>query len=258
MREKGEVAREEVKIRIRGVERTFHEKEGDNQALDPVDLDIRKGEFFCLLGPNGCGKTTLLHLIAGFDNPSRGLIEMDGRVVVEPASRCVMIFQNYGLFPWRTVLDNVAYGLEVRGVGKKERQEKARNVLHMVGLGDVAGRYPRTLSGGMQQRAAIARALAVEPEVLLMDEPFAALDAMTRSGMQRELLRIWRESGCTIVFVTHDLDEALLLADRIAIMTAHPGSIREIVPIDVQRPRSMADSAYLEFRGKIQKAMGLL
>lgn len=255
----GESTSQEIKIRIRSVERTFYNSEaGDNQALNPVDLDIREGEFLCLLGPNGCGKTTLLHLMAGFDAPSRGKIEMAGREVLEPGPHCVMIFQNYGLFPWRTVQDNAAYGLEVRGMGKKARRDRAMAVLQMVGLEHAASRYPHTLSGGMQQRVAIARALAVNPAVLLMDEPFAALDAITRSGMQRELLRIWQESRCTIVFVTHDLDEALHLADRVAIMTAHPGSIREIISIGIPRPRHMADPVYLASRERIQRAMGLV
>lgn len=200
-------------------------------ALDNVTLDVRHGEFLTLVGPSGCGKSTLLDLLGGLTTPSSGRILLDGRPVTGPARDRGIVFQQYALFPWRTAAQNIEFGLEVAGVGARERREKARHYLDLVSLSAFANRYPQELSGGMKQRVAIARSLAYDPEVLLMDEPFAALDAQTRETLQTELLRIWRSTGKTIVFITHGIDEAIVLGQRVAVMTARPGRIKHVFDI---------------------------
>lgn len=200
-------------------------------ALENVTLDVKPGEFLTLVGPSGCGKSTLLDLLGGLTTPSSGRILLDGRPVTGPARDRGIVFQQYALFPWRTAAQNIEFGLEIAGVGPKERRDKARHYLDLVNLSAFANRYPQELSGGMKQRVAIARSLAYDPEVLLMDEPFAALDAQTRESLQTELLRIWRSTGKTIVFITHGIDEAIVLGQRVAVMTARPGRIKHVFDI---------------------------
>ncbi|MFF7710648.1 ATP-binding cassette domain-containing protein [Pseudomonas sp. NPDC007930] len=208
------------------------------QVLQGFDLAVRDGEFLSVLGPSGCGKSTFMNILAGLAHKTGGQLRVDG----QPASGINpdqgVVFQGYALFPWRTVLDNIAVGLEIRGVPKKQRLERAREYLALVGLEGFGARYPHELSGGMRQRVAIARSLAYEPSVLLMDEPFAALDAQTRETLQGELLRIWDAHKKTIVFITHSLDEAIFLSDRVAVMTARPGKVKAILDIDLPRPRA--------------------
>jgi NitT/TauT family transport system ATP-binding protein len=200
-------------------------------ALDDVNLEIAGGEFLALVGPSGCGKSTLLDLLGGLTEPTAGRILVDGVPVTGPGLDRGIVFQQYALFPWRTALGNVEFGLEAKGVSKRERSEKARDYLHLVGLEGFEGRYPHELSGGMKQRVALARSLAFDPQVLLMDEPFAALDAQTREALQNELLRIWASTGKTVLFITHGIDEAVYLGQRVAVMTSRPGRIKEVVDI---------------------------
>jgi NitT/TauT family transport system ATP-binding protein len=221
-----------VKISARAVERTFDA--GRVRALGPMDLDIDDGEFVTIVGPSGCGKSTFLRIVAGLIPPSAGTVEM---AVREPRHATAMVFQDYSIYPWKKVLDNVRFGLDIMGVPKKEGNERARRYLSRLGLADRADSYPSTLSGGMRQRVAIARALAVEPEILLMDEPFAALDAQLRQVLQDELLELWQADRRTVLFVTHSLEEAILLADRVVVMSARPGRIMEIREVPFARPR---------------------
>jgi len=222
----------EPAIRIAGVTKTYGGAGDALLALDDIRLDVGRGEFVALLGPSGCGKSTLLHIIDGLV-PARGEIFVGGARVVGPGLDRGLVFQDYALFPWRTVLDNVAFGLEMKKIPCGERLRIAREHLELVGLCGFEDRYPAQLSGGMKQRVAIARALAYEPEVLLMDEPFAALDAQTREILQQELLRIWQRTRKTIVFVTHSIEEAVFLAQRVAVITARPGRIKAIVDVDL-------------------------
>ncbi|KAF1049172.1 ABC transporter ATP-binding protein [Xylophilus sp.] len=227
-----------TKIRIDGVSKVFSapgrgRKDGAPafQALKDVDLDVRDGELLTIVGPSGCGKSTLLDLLAGLSLPSAGGIFIDGAPVTGPGLDRGVVFQQYALFPWRTALRNVEFGLESKGLGARQRREQAREYLALVGLAGFEGHYPHQLSGGMKQRVAIARSLAFDPDVLLMDEPFAALDAQTREILQNELLRIWRKTGKTIVFITHGIDEAIVLGQRVAVMGTRPGRIRTIVEV---------------------------
>ena len=226
-----------AKIRFENVSKEFTVRADDGAAakrfvaVHEVTLDVKPGEFLVLVGPSGCGKSTLLDLLAGLALPTSGRVLIDGRPVTGPARDRGVVFQQYALFPWLTALDNVAFGLEVAGVSKRARREKAAHYLALVGLTDFANRFPHELSGGMKQRVAIARSLAYEPQVLLMDEPFAALDAQTRETLQEELVEIWQRTGKTIVFITHGIDEAVVLGQRVAIMTTRPGRIKRIVDI---------------------------
>jgi len=206
-------------------------------ALNNVNLEIRKGEFMALVGPSGCGKSTLIDIVGGITQPNGGKIYIDGKPINGPALDRGIVFQGYALFPWRTALENVEFGLEANGIPKSERSAVAKKYLSLVGLSAFEGRYPYELSGGMKQRVAIARALAYDPDILLMDEPFGALDAQTREILQVELLKIWEETHKTILFVTHSIDEAVFLADRVAVMTARPGVIKSIVNVYLPRPR---------------------
>ncbi|MFT4190278.1 MAG: ABC transporter ATP-binding protein [Comamonas sp.] len=221
-------------------------------ALDDVSLDVSPGEFLVLVGPSGCGKSTLLDLLAGLAQPTAGRVLLDGRPITGPARDRGVVFQQYALFPWRSALDNVAFGLEVAGVGRAERRERAGHYLDLVGLSAFAGRYPHELSGGMKQRVAIARSLAYDPQVLLMDEPFAALDAQTRETLQEELVDIWRRTGKTIVFITHGIDEAVVLGQRVAVMTARPGRIKDIIDIPAQLHAGTADVRALPLFGELR------
>jgi NitT/TauT family transport system ATP-binding protein len=205
-------------------------------ALEDITLEVRSGEFLAVVGPSGCGKSTLLDLLGGLTAPTSGRILLDGRPIAGPGRDRGIVFQQYALFPWRTAAENVEFGLDIAGHTAKQRREVARHFLDLVGLSGFADRYPHELSGGMKQRVAIARSLAYDPEVLLMDEPFAALDAQTRETLQGELLRIWRTTGKTIVFITHGIDEAIVLGQRVAVMTSRPGRIKQVIDIpDVLR-----------------------
>jgi len=212
-------------------------------ALIDINLEIQEGEFICLLGPSGCGKSTLLRIIAGLIPASSGQITINGKAIDGPGPDRAVVFQDYALFPWMSVRDNIEFGLEARKLAPGARKDISNKLLKVVGLADFADRYPHHLSGGMKQRVSIARALAVDPSLLLMDEPFGALDAQTRRSLQDELLRIWREYRKTVIFVTHSIEEAIYLSDRIVVMTARPGRIKEVITIDEARPRDMAGSA---------------
>lgn len=216
-------------------------------ALDDVNLAIEDNEFFVILGPSGCGKSTLLNIMAGFIKPSAGRVSVDGALVTAPGPDRAVVFQDHALFSWRTVRRNVECGPEVRGLPKAQRREIASGLLELVGLDDFEDRYPSELSGGMQQRVGLARALATDPDVLLMDEPFGSLDAQTRRLMQTELLRIWDTTKKTVVFVTHSVIEALVLADRLVVMTARPGTIKATVEVPLERPRDRTSAAFVEY-----------
>jgi NitT/TauT family transport system ATP-binding protein len=213
-------------------------------ALDGVDLDIREGEFLCLVGPSGCGKSTFLQMVAGLEAKGDGELNIDGRPVQGPGADRGVVFQSYALFPWRTVLGNIEFGLEVKGLPAAERRAVAMRCAHMVGLKGFEHAYPSELSGGMKQRVGIARALANDPPILLMDEPFGALDAQTREMLQEELLTVWRNSRRTVVFITHSVQEAVYLGGRIAVMTARPGRIKTIIDVDLPYPRDVTSAAF--------------
>ncbi|MFW5454615.1 ABC transporter ATP-binding protein [Thioalkalivibrio sulfidiphilus] len=224
---------------------------GDAVAVQNATLDIKPGEFVCLLGPSGCGKSTLMNCVAGFVKPSTGRVTIDDVAVKGPGQDRGMVFQQHSLFPWKTVEKNVAFGPLMAGRTRDEANSIARTLLEMVGLSAYAKRYPATLSGGMKQRVGIARALANYPKVLLMDEPFGALDAQTRHMMQESLLEIWDEFGITVVFVTHDIDEAIFLADRVVVMSASPGRLIADIRVDLERPRPpeiIADERFVEIK----------
>lgn len=210
-------------------------------ALDHINLEVRAGEFLCVVGPSGCGKSTLLHLIAGLHSQTSGQVLVDGHPVQGPGTDRILIFQEHGLFPWLTVAENVEFGMKMKGVPKDERREKMRHYLRLVHLAKFENSYIHQLSGGMRQRVAIARALATEPDVLLMDEPFAALDAQTRDLLHDELERIWSETGRTIIFVTHNVREAVRLGDRVILLTFRPGRVKNEFPVFLPRPRSLED-----------------
>ncbi|MFI8447728.1 ABC transporter ATP-binding protein [Streptomyces erythrochromogenes] len=222
-----------AKIVFEGVRKAF----GDFTALDGIDLEIQSGEFLVVVGPSGCGKSTLLDLLGGLSTPTAGRILLDGKPVTGPGLDRGIVFQQYALLPWRTALGNVEFGLEAIGVPRRERTSRAREFLDLVGLTGFEDRHPHQLSGGMRQRVAIARSLAYDPDVLLMDEPFAALDAQTRESLQDELRRIWQRTGKTVVFITHGIEEAVYLGQKVAVMTSRPGRIKEIVPVSFgERP----------------------
>ncbi len=225
------------------------------EALRDVSLSVSSGEFVAILGPSGCGKSTLLELIAGLEPISRGDILIDGARVNGPNPKAVMVFQEHSLFPWLAVADNVAFGLKMKGVAPEARRARAREVLRRVRLEAFARHYPHQLSGGMKQRVAIARALVGSPEFILMDEPFAALDFQTRVLMQQFLLEVWRDFGSTILFVTHHIDEAILLSDRVVVMSAAPGRVLEEVAIDLPRPRSYTAAGFNEYRIRLTAHM---
>jgi ABC-type nitrate/sulfonate/bicarbonate transport system ATPase subunit len=233
-------------LSVRGIAKTYLSRSGEPvEALQPIDLDIAAGEFLVVVGPSGCGKSTLLNMLAGFGEPSGGEARVAGAKIAGPDIDRGMVFQSYALFPWRSVLGNVEFGLERKGIAKRERRAIAMEHLRLVGLQDFAGRGVNELSGGMKQRLAIARAFAPQPSIIFMDEPFGALDALTRRFLQAQLLRIWQQHRKTIVFVTHSVQEAITLADRIVVMTARPGRIRRIIAIDLPHPR---DALSVRFR----------
>ena len=233
---KAENITKKFKIRSNGNSRNNGDTPHELIALGGVNIDIKKGEFVSIVGPSGCGKSTFLDMVGGLSKPTGGNIFIDGNRVNSPGLDRGIVFQQYALFPWRTALENVKFGLESLNVAKDKRTEIAQKYLSLVGLTGFENRYPYELSGGMKQRVAIARALAFDPDILLMDEPFGALDAQTREILQKELLRIWEETNKTILFITHSIDEAVYLSDKVAIMTARPGVIKQMVNIPLSRP----------------------
>ncbi|CAN7726590.1 ABC transporter ATP-binding protein [Paenibacillus sp. LjRoot153] len=243
-------------IEIKGVSKTFVQRIGGSyKALDDITLTIKKGEFVSLLGPSGCGKSTVLNLVAGFDTQSEGVIQVNGKKVTGAGADRVVVFQEHGLFPWLTVLDNVAFGLKQKGIAKKERHEMAMEQIKSVHLSRFADRYPHELSGGMKQRAAIARALAMDPEILLMDEPFAALDEQTRLILHKELEEIWMRTRKTILFITHNIREAVILSDRVLVMSTRPGTIKKEFAVKAARPRDSSDSVLHHMEALIMDAL---
>jgi NitT/TauT family transport system ATP-binding protein len=228
----------QAKISVQEVSKTFPLKDRDFVALDHVSLDLAENEFVTVVGPSGCGKSTMMNILAGLETPSGGTALVDGNVVSGPGPERGVIFQQYALFPWLTVRQNVEFGLKVARVPKKERTERANYFIRMVGLEQFADALPKMLSGGMKQRCAIARAYAVNPSILLMDEPFGALDALTRVRLQEQLLETWSQERRTVMFITHDVDEAVFLANRVVVMAARPGRIAEIIDVDLPYPRT--------------------
>jgi NitT/TauT family transport system ATP-binding protein len=249
-----------IKIAARGVRMDYAARGSGEpvRVLEGFDLDVREGEFISVLGPSGCGKSTFLSILAGLTQRTGGSIAIDGRALAGINRDQGVVFQGYALFPWRSVLDNIAVGLEIRGMGKGPRRRIAQEYLELVGLQGFGDNYPHELSGGMKQRVAIARSLAYRPDVLLMDEPFAALDAQTREILQGELLRIWEHYKKTIVFITHSLDEAVYLSDRVAVMTQRPGRVKAIIDIPLARPRSAELRNAPEFVALRQRAWEVL
>ncbi|MEA5073799.1 MAG: ABC transporter ATP-binding protein [Eubacterium aggregans] len=244
-------------IEIENVFQSFGDGAGSPPVLENINLDIKQGELVCLLGPSGCGKSTLLNIVAGFIKAEEGSVRIEGEVVTAPAINRLVIFQDYGLLPWRTVGQNVALGLEVKKVTRAEQNIMITKYLKMVGLEDARDKFPHQLSGGMQQRAAIARALAVQPEILLMDEPFGALDAITRMKLQEDILALCRETGTTILFVTHDIEEAVYLADRIVILSANPGRIHAVLDVEMPHLRERTSDDFVLMRDRVFKAINL-
>lgn len=226
-----------IKLEVQNTNKVFLDRKREIKALDNINLKIEDNEFAVIVGPSGCGKSTLLNIIAGLEPATSGEIVMDGKFIKGPGADRGMVFQSYTLFPWLTVQKNVEFGLTIKGISKKQREQISFHYLQMVKLENFAHLYPKSLSGGMKQRVAIARALANQPDVLLMDEPFGALDAQTRVVMQELLLKIWEESQKTIIFITHDIDEAIFLADKIYVMTRLPGRIKQEIKVDLPRPR---------------------
>ncbi|OIJ40349.1 ABC transporter ATP-binding protein [Massilia timonae] len=244
----------DIHIRIEGVNKVFGAEDHEVVALQGIDLEIPRGQFTCLLGPSGCGKSTLLNAVAGFAPPSSGAILVDGRPVTGPGPQRGMVFQEYALFPWMTVEQNIRFGLEIKRMRGPEIDRRVDDLLKLLSLADFRARYPKDLSGGMRQRVAIARVLALDSPILLMDEPFGALDALTRRNLQDELLRLWAELKKTILFVTHSIEEAIYLADRIVVMTYRPGTIKRDLLVEIARPR---DPAAPEFN-QLKRELGLM
>jgi NitT/TauT family transport system ATP-binding protein len=225
-------------LSIKNLNKTYHTEEGDEVvALLDINLDVADKELVCFIGPSGCGKTTLLRITAGLEKPDSGTLTVNNEPIKGPGPDRGMVFQEYSLFPWRTVLKNITFSLELKKIPKSERQKIARDFLELVGLSKFADSYPHELSGGMKQRVAIARAMVNDPDVLLMDEPFGAVDAQTRNRLQHELLNIWEKKKKTVLFITHSVDEAVFLADKVVVFTARPGRIKEVFSIDLPRPR---------------------
>lgn len=236
-----------VKVKIENVRKVFDTRNGEMVALNGVDLDIKENEFICVVGPSGCGKSTLLNIIAGLLEPTSGRVLCDGEEVHGTGTERGVVFQQYALFPWMTVKKNVMFGLNLKGIKGKEAEDIAMKYIKMVQLEDFVDHYPKELSGGMKQRVAIARAYAVNPSILLMDEPFGALDAQTRTQLQQELLETWEKEQKTCFFITHDVDEAIILAQKVIIMSARPGRIKEIVDINIPYPRTQETKMSPEF-----------
>lgn len=244
-------------IHVKGISKVYRTRSGEIRALQQVSFDVAPSEFVCVVGPSGCGKSTLLKILAGLVVPTDGTIEYDNGGNTNPPENS-LIFQEHSLYPWMRVIDNVALGLEIRGRGKDERHELARGMLERFGLGEFSLNFPHELSGGMRQRVAIARALLLNPQLLLMDEPFSSLDAQTKWILQEDLLRWWKHQQQTVIYVTHDIEEAILLGDRVLVMTGRPGKIQEELQVPLERPRDLRDRgqpAVKEIRWSIWKAI---
>jgi NitT/TauT family transport system ATP-binding protein len=245
------------KLEIRDLKQSFLRDDGTQLVvLDQLSFDVQDKEFVCILGSSGCGKTTLLRLIAGLDDAREGSIVLDGEKMTGPSPKVGFVFQEYSLFPWRNVIDNIAFGLEMKGIPKDDRYRIAEQYLDLVNLSQFKTSYPSELSGGMRQRIAVARALALEPVLLLMDEPFGALDAQTRNMLQKELLDIWDKTKKTIIFITHSVDEAVFLADRIIVLTPRPGRICQIFPVELNRPRDRTSVEFAQVRRQVLDLIG--
>ena len=244
-----------TKLAIRGLRMSFRTEESEVRVLESLDLDVRDGELVCILGPSGCGKSTLLNIVAGFLAPTSGSVRIDGEEVRGPDPRRIFVFQERGVFPWLTVEGNIGFGLG--RMARAEREKRIGHYVRLVGLEGFEKAYPHELSGGMKQRAEVARALAVDPDMLYLDEPFGALDSITRLEMRRELLRIWQAEQKTILFVTHDIEESVQLADRVVVLSARPARIRKIVEVDLLHPRDLSSRRYLELRDGIFEEIGL-
>jgi NitT/TauT family transport system ATP-binding protein len=245
-------------IAARDISMTFPTRSGAVQALDHVTVEVEDGHFVCIVGASGCGKSTLLNIMAGLIRPTSGTIEVGERAVTGPGADRGMVFQSYTLFPWLRVRENIEFGPSLNGVAADERRRIAESLLEEMGLAEFARAYPRELSGGMKQRVAIARALANNPDVLLMDEPFGALDALTRADAQRFLTQIWEQHRRTIAFVTHDIDEAIYLGDKVYVMSPRPGRVKEIVQVDIARPRSLDDIGSQRFAELKRRILSLI
>jgi NitT/TauT family transport system ATP-binding protein len=230
----------DAKLELRNISMLYSQRGKRFEALRDVSLKVPAGQFISIVGASGCGKTTLLRIVDGLITPTRGQISVDGTAVTRPGPDRGFVFQQDALFPWRTLLDNVIFGLEIQGRDKREARQRAASLLTLVGLNGFEHLFPHELSGGMRQRANLARALMIDPDVLLMDEPFAALDAQTREIMQAELLRVWRSNRKTVLFVTHQIDEAVFLADRVVVMTSRPGQVKAVLDVDIPRPRDLS------------------
>ncbi len=244
-------------IEVKDACKKYIQNETETTVLDHVSIDIEKGDFICLLGPSGCGKSTLLNALAGFEKVNSGSVQIDGKEVEEPSPKNITIFQNYGLLPWRTVQKNVELGLESQNLSKEDKKNIAEKYIELVGLKGFEKRYPRQLSGGQQQRVAIARGLAVNPDIIFMDEPFGALDAITRMKLQDDILKISREQKKTIIFVTHDIEEAVFLADKIVVMNANPGRIKSVVRVPLGDYRNRTSRNFLYVRDRIFELFNL-
>lgn len=240
-----------AQIIVNNVQKVFKTPGKDVVALKDINLEIKQGEFVCLLGPSGCGKSTLLNAVAGFALPSDGEITVDGKRITGPGPDRGMVFQEYALFPWMTITQNIAFGLEVQKKSKAEIDLTVNQLLELLHLTDFRDRFPKDLSGGMRQRVAIARVLALDSPIMLMDEPFGALDALTRRNLQDELLRIWEKLGKTIIFVTHSIEESIYLADRIVVMTYRPGTVKRDQRVDMPRPRDPASPEFNELKREL-------
>jgi NitT/TauT family transport system ATP-binding protein len=246
---------EGAKVSIRGLDMTFRTDGKETRVLDNVDLDVGEGELVCILGPSGCGKSTLLNIVGGFLAPTAGTVTIDGEAVRGPDPRRIFVFQERGVFPWLTVEGNIGFGLG--RLDARERRDRIAHYVKLVGLTGFESAYPHELSGGMKQRVEVARALAVNPDVLYLDEPFGALDSITRLVMRSELLRHWEAEKKTILFVTHDIEESVQLADRVVVMSSRPARIRRIVDVDLPHPRDLSSRRYLELRDSILGEIGL-
>ena len=248
-------AERRAKLLARGIRKVFRRGRNDVHVLEEVDLDIREGEFMVVVGPSGCGKTTLLNIIAGFEKPTTGEVRIDSGLVDGPDKRRIVVFQEHGVFPWLTVEANIGFGLA--DLSPDERKSRIAHYVKLVGLEGFEHAYPHEVSGGMKQRVEMARALAVRPDMLFLDEPFGALDFITRHVMRGELLRIWNAEKKTVLFITHDIEESVQLADRIVVMTSRPATIRCVIENDLPRPRDLSSRRYLEMRDKVLRELGL-
>ena len=245
-------------IEIRGVWKEFAKGERRVMALQDIDLDVAQREFVAILGPSGCGKSTLLNMVAGFDHPTRGSVKVEGEEIVAPSPRRCVVFQEPALFPWLSVMDNVVFGPKTLGQPVASYRARAAQIIEQIGLSGFEASYPAELSGGMRQRVGIARVLILEPKVLLMDEPFGSLDAQTRTLMQELLLALWERHQQTVLFVTHDIEEAILLADRVCVMTARPGRIKKSIEVRMPRPRSIESTTSPEFNALRREVLDLI